>query len=377
MKGSFNITRFRGLLINIFLVFLSLSFCLFALEIILRVTTEPVTKTIKVISEGVRIRDLGLNANSHKIIRNTEGIKIEYITNADGLRDNDYNIDKSRDTFRIIGLGDSFTYGLGVSLEDSYLKVLEKLLNEDTLGKYRFEVLNLGVSGIGQKQMLELLTEVAMKYHPDLVSLAFYVGNDLSDNMKYIKGKDIEKVKQKGSLNFPFKKFLKKHSRAIAFSAQKWSNFCFSVGINKYEKKKLFMKKYPEDIEEAFELTENLIVEISDLLKTYNIELCVIVIPMEFQVDFNLQDKGKYTDANSIIIDKPQTTIRKILNKNSINHIDLLRRFREEKERKGKDLYLKNFRHWNSAGHYLAAEEIFRHLVAEQLIPVSIKNQEE
>ena len=238
----------------------------------------------------------------------------------------------------------------------------------------QFEVLNLGVCGVGQEQMLELLKVVGMKYQPDLVLLGFYVGNDISDNIKYVKKKDIEEIKQKGSLNYPFKKFLKKNSKAIAFLAQKWSDLCFAVGINKYGKMKMFMENYPEDIEEAFKLTEDLIVEISEFLETYNIELWVIIIPMKFQVDFNLKYKGKHIEDN-IIIDKPQITIRKILSRNSINYIDLLDDF-EESALEGKNLYLKDI-HWSSTGHHLAAQKIYSYLIAKKVIPISIRDREE
>lgn len=97
---------------------------------------------------------------------------INYSTNYDGLNDTkDYFTDKTRGVYRIITLGDSFTFGLNVSTPDNYSEVLEEKLASNTIcGKYpQYEVLNLGVPGYDVIYGLERFRLQGQKYNPDLV----------------------------------------------------------------------------------------------------------------------------------------------------------------------------------------------------------------
>lgn len=106
--------------------------------------------------------------------------------NADGLRDIDYG-KKQEEAFRILGLGDSFAFGWGVESEQSFFKVLEKMLNKRIRSFApppfrRYEAINAGIPGFGTYEALALTKSVGLKYEPDLVVLAFYEGNDYKNN---------------------------------------------------------------------------------------------------------------------------------------------------------------------------------------------------
>ncbi|MEJ0021025.1 MAG: SGNH/GDSL hydrolase family protein [Candidatus Doudnabacteria bacterium] len=98
-------------------------------------------------------------------------IKPTYHINHDTLRGTtDYTPDKPPGTFRIITLGDSFTYGLFVNNEQSYPKVLEDELNGMGCTTYKkFEVINLAVQGYDVKYSEERYKLRGQKYDPDLV----------------------------------------------------------------------------------------------------------------------------------------------------------------------------------------------------------------
>jgi lysophospholipase L1-like esterase len=107
---------------------------------------------------------------------------VTYAINAQGWRDYDYLQEKPADTFRIVAIGDSYTFGHGVGLEDLYTKKLEKLLNErqPVPGYGQYEVLSMGMSGLNTVREAVLLRERGFSYQPDLVLINFVL-NDLED----------------------------------------------------------------------------------------------------------------------------------------------------------------------------------------------------
>jgi len=90
--------------------------------------------------------------------------------NSYGFRDYEYSLEKPANTYRIIALGDSHTFGAGVNLTDSYPKILEQLLNERNDSR-KYEVLNFGIPGANLVEKIELLKEKGVSFNPDLVIL--------------------------------------------------------------------------------------------------------------------------------------------------------------------------------------------------------------
>lgn len=91
-----------------------------------------------------------------------------------GFRDRSFLRTKKPGTYRIIALGDSLTYGLGVRAHETYPEQLEQQLNG--IARLvprisRFEVLNLGVPGYSILQEFELLRTRGLDLEPDLVVL--------------------------------------------------------------------------------------------------------------------------------------------------------------------------------------------------------------
>lgn len=72
---------------------------------------------------------------------------------------------KDPKTFRIMVVGDSLTYGLGVAEEWTYSSLLEQSLQPD----YRVEVVNLGRSGYQSADNLSVLHRILPQLEPDLV----------------------------------------------------------------------------------------------------------------------------------------------------------------------------------------------------------------
>ena len=72
--------------------------------------------------------------------------------------------------FRILGLGDSFTFGWGVAEEKIYLRVLERRLRE---AGNNVEVINAAVPAWHSLQSLEYLLREGVRFQPDLVVASF------------------------------------------------------------------------------------------------------------------------------------------------------------------------------------------------------------
>lgn len=101
-----------------------------------------------------------------------------YETNSRGVRGPEMTIAKPPGTFRIAVIGDSFTMGSGVRLEEAYPALLQDALN-GTGAVHRYEVLNFGLSGLSLAGAIDQrLLPIALDYAPDLLVYGFTV-NDL------------------------------------------------------------------------------------------------------------------------------------------------------------------------------------------------------
>jgi len=98
-------------------------------------------------------------------------------TNSIGLRSAEVSPHKGR--YRILVLGDSCTFGLGVENEESYPAQLEKRLNDGADRERRFEVINAGVPAYASWQGARYLPERGMTLDPDLV-IVCYGNNDIA-----------------------------------------------------------------------------------------------------------------------------------------------------------------------------------------------------
>ena len=99
-----------------------------------------------------------------------------YWNNALGLNDVEFAIPKPPGRFRILALGDSFTFGL-VPYPYAVMTLLEARLRDRCPGT-DLEVLNFGIGGTRVRDYRILATLALERYEPDLVLVNFYAGND-------------------------------------------------------------------------------------------------------------------------------------------------------------------------------------------------------
>ena len=102
--------------------------------------------------------------------------------NSLGFRDREYDL-MPGDAFRIVVIGDSFTYGYGVNLEEAWCEIVEARLNAEG---YDVEVLNLGRPGAGPDDYAHIAESALPVLQPDLVLVGVLAGDDLRQEPDFL-----------------------------------------------------------------------------------------------------------------------------------------------------------------------------------------------
>lgn len=123
---------------------------------------------------------LGLRAHVEVRHRSAE-FDYTFRTNALGLRGAEVPLSKPEGVYRTIVLGDSFVAGWGVTDAEVFTARLEKKLDPES--ERRVRVINVGRVGSSTVRQLDLYESVGRRFEPDLVVLAYYLGNDFTEAM--------------------------------------------------------------------------------------------------------------------------------------------------------------------------------------------------
>jgi len=116
-------------------------------------------------------------------VRYTWGNKVT--NNNYGFRDDhDYIAKKVKNSFRIIVLGDSLTWGAGLAVKDRYTNRLETLLKA-RFPKLRMEVFNLGFMGAPATSYRDRLIEYKDLFGPDLIIVGFCLNDPQPRSQDY------------------------------------------------------------------------------------------------------------------------------------------------------------------------------------------------
>jgi lysophospholipase L1-like esterase len=100
-------------------------------------------------------------------------------TNSRGYRDDEHALAKPPGTRRLLALGDSFTWGVGVEFEDAWPQRLQRMLARRSGG--RWEAVSLARPGMNTVEQAEQLEAEALAYAPDVVVLGYCL-NDSEDD---------------------------------------------------------------------------------------------------------------------------------------------------------------------------------------------------
>jgi hypothetical protein len=106
------------------------------------------------------------------------------VNNRYGFRERDFETPKPEGVYRVMVLGDSFTWGDGLAEDERYTAIAEKLLNEASLGK-RFEVLNFGMRGLSTIDERDVLKKYIDQVDPDLIVIGFTLNDTQPRSQDY------------------------------------------------------------------------------------------------------------------------------------------------------------------------------------------------
>lgn len=169
---------------RIVLLVVVLSICMLAMEGMLRMIYGrdgmhfgiEMWKYAKALKRSSAIPGLG-----HEHVPNSQaflmGVPVKI--NSAGLRDREYPVEKPKNTYRIMALGDSTTFGWGAHQDKTYPKWLEQMLNEKPPAGCpdHFEVINTGVGNYNSIQEVTFFKERGRLYKPDMVLIGFFIND--------------------------------------------------------------------------------------------------------------------------------------------------------------------------------------------------------
>jgi len=334
-------------------------------EILLRLFSYPVYGFQKgvFVSDEIIGYKLSTNYSGDQIIF---GKQFELNTNSKGLRDNkEYNYSKSKEAYRILILGDSFSFGNGVNLNESYPEYLR-----DNFKNKNVEIINLGVPGYGINNEYLYFIKEGIKYNPDLVIVQF-CSNDWGTH-KIIESNGIESIDTTNSLTANSKGFLiqsqdKGKLRSLHLTLL-WNlrsySFIYTKLRNVLSNIIDFLWKNQHGIPNYFsnnnsmqylENNKGYSMIIKKLKDSTNAKILIFLGPFQLDnLDPNIIQK-EYNLNYSINPKQTKQSVEEIAKQLDILSLSIYTN--------STDIYLPVDGHWNAKGNKLVADELYKKIV--------------
>ena len=257
------------------------------------------------------------------------------------------------------------------------------------------EVINAGVDGYSLKNEMRLLRSVGITYHPDLVVLGLYVGNDLHPYKAWEMTHDpsdlrwavrawldglillrypiyllnrylISGESATGSVDISAQSRMLSVLRKLGGDVRDESHIESYLGNLRAE-----VETFQKDANDGpiFDQTARILTVMDKFLRTRKVRFAVVLIPTKRQVE-----PEAWKDAVFILtvdpavhdLERPQRNLLRRL-RGHITVLDLLPTFLNQKEREN-PLYWPIDGHWNAAGHRLAGQAIGRFILSNSLL---------
>lgn len=329
--------------------------------------------------------------------------------NSEGLRDREHTKAKPPNTLRIAVLGDSFTEAIHVPVEQTFWSKLERKLGncEAVKGRKKVEVINFGIQGYGTAQELIMLRKKVWDYNPDIVVLAFFIGNDVINNspqLEYDHYRPFFRYDANGKLvaDMSFRNLapIDRNKRAVSFVDRMPSWLVNNSRILQVIKKvDLDLKKgqlsedftvlstknlkEPQDAawKDAWRVTEGLIVKMHNEVVQKKADFLLVTIGDPIQVDRDPAKRKKFMQEYNIQdLFYPDRRLEKLGAREGFRVLNLAEQFQGYTEKyqvcaHGFDNSVPCGGHWNELGHRLASILIDRNLCENLKLSQAPKKQ--
>ncbi|HEX9943420.1 MAG TPA: GDSL-type esterase/lipase family protein [Thermoanaerobaculia bacterium] len=325
---------------------------------------------VMLVSRGLYAPDPPRRYRLQPGFRGTVTNRVEFDTkvsiNHEGLRGPEIG-PKAPGTFRVLALGDSFTFGVGAREEETWPARLQQLLRSRGL---RAEVLNAGAPGFGVPDEVAWFQRWGWSLEPDAVVLAVFVANDLQDaapgGPKAVAA-DGELMIQ-GEKKSGLSRWLYYHShlyvllktsalggaiRRLLGSPEPLETRELRTELDLYAKDRL-----PQSARQGAAATERAVASLAR--SAGGVRVLAVIIPSLIQVDparwrSSLERFGR--DPSRYDRNRPNDLFRGIFERHGIPVLDLTRPFAEAL-RKGERIYYPIDQHLTPAGYRLMAETV-------------------
>lgn len=301
--------------------------------------------------------------------------------NSKGLRGREIDYPKPADEYRILVVGDSFTFGEQVNQDETFTQRLEDQLNQRGDG-VTYRVLNAGSNGWATANEAVYLTKEGVRFQPDVVVVALYLGNDVSDNYRRvatIRVAEEADLALRGSDSFEGpRRILRRSQLYTVFESGVLAKLPWWQGDGSSSTSDRKPPRTLEEAQEAWQITEKLLDRMRDVSESQGARFVVMVVPAADVVAGRGGGKVRETDDDDEEdepdvkpgFENPHGTLAEIVERNGLLTLDLLSALRRADSRLKERLYYRQNAHWTAAGHAVAAEELETFLGEQGLLPV-------
>lgn len=288
--------------------------------------------------------------------------------NSAGLRGPE--VDRFDSARRILALGDSLAFGLGVEVEETFIHQLAELLQADG---FRATPLNAGVPGYGIPDSVARFSRLGAELRPDLVILAVYMGNDLQDAAEPkagIRGGLIRRGNQARSMGWMDWLYYHSHLYVLLKSAVPvgvYEELRARLGLSKSHRAQRLVREMeiyrtPTSalVERGLAASRRALTRLVDLAQERRARLAAVFVPAIVQIDPELWRRSLNNlqlDPESYDVEAPNRLLEELFSTHGVPALDLTQRMRAE-QGKNNSLYFPADRHWTAGGHRLAAAQL-------------------